>query len=95
MAQRMLFLRMEAMSSINSREVAHGSMQVVMMYLTGVSLFESNLEMIKNGNRSMISVKTRINAILDRSGRSVVELKKLHQFVGILAVSRYQNLISI
>ena len=43
----------------------------------------------------MISVKTRINAILDRSRRSVVKLEKLHQFVWILAVSRYQNLISI
>ena len=42
MAQRMLFLMMEAMLTINSREVAHGSMQVVMMYLTGVSLLESS-----------------------------------------------------
>lgn len=37
-AQRMLFLMTEAMSSINSREVAHGSMQVVMIYFTELSL---------------------------------------------------------
>ena len=40
MAHKILFLTTAAMSSINSMEVAQGSMQVVMMYLTGVSLLE-------------------------------------------------------
>lgn len=44
MAHKMLFLIMAAMSSINSMEVAQGSMQVVMMYLTGVSLLEFNYD---------------------------------------------------
>lgn len=41
-AQRMLFLMREAMPSINSREVAHGSMQVVMIYFTELSLSGSS-----------------------------------------------------
>ena len=41
-AHRMLFRMIEAMWSINSMEVAHGSMQVVLMYLTGVSLLDCN-----------------------------------------------------
>lgn len=42
MAQSMLFLIMAAMCPMNSMDVAQGSMQVVMMYLTGVSLLMCN-----------------------------------------------------
>ena len=39
-AHKILFLMIEATRFMNSVDVAQGSMQVVMMYLTGVSLFE-------------------------------------------------------
>ena len=39
-AHKILFLMIEAMRFMNSVDVAQGSMQVVMTYLTGVSLFE-------------------------------------------------------
>ena len=42
MAHKMLFLMIAAMSSMNSSEVAQGSMHVVMMYLTESSVFGSN-----------------------------------------------------
>lgn len=42
MAQRIPFLITAAKPSMNSMVVAQGSMQVVMMYLTGVSLLVSN-----------------------------------------------------
>lgn len=48
-AHKILFLMIEAMRSMNSVDVAQGSMQVVMTYLTGVSLFE--LSWIKEGKK--------------------------------------------
>ena len=39
-AHKILFLMIEAMHFMTSVDVAQGSMQVVMTYLTGVSLFE-------------------------------------------------------
>ena len=40
MAHKILFLIIEAMWFMNSIDVAQGSIQVVLMYLTGASLFE-------------------------------------------------------
>ena len=50
-AHKILFLMTEAMRFMNSVDVAQGSMQVVMMYLTGVSLFE--LSWIKEGKKGI------------------------------------------
>ena len=57
MAHRMLFLIMAAMLSMNSRDVAQGSKQVVLMYLTEMSLSTGNYKMKRMHEKKLLTFK--------------------------------------